>query len=162
MAGEKKAIRINFVDVLLTVVLACILAIGVFMIANAFGVDASSDKEQLTIEYTIQFRGLQSEFGDNVEVGETVIDAQKRLNLGNVLSATVEPFTKDVYNEETGMMETATHPEYITLYIRVSSPGYMADEMYYVNGIKMAVGNGISIHTKNFCATGYVSDMRIK
>ncbi len=162
MTNEKKAFRINFVDVLLTVMIACILAVGAFMIGSAFGIDVSAEKEELTVEYTLQFRGLMPEFVDNVEVGDIVIDAQKRLNIGTVESVWYEPFTKDVYNEETGEMVKATHPDYLTLYVRISTPGYITDEMYYVNGIKMAVGVGLSIHTKNFCATGYVSDMRIK
>lgn len=158
---EKRSFRVNIVDILLTIVIACVIAVAAFMIANAFGVDAS-EKEDLTIEYTIQFRGMMPEFCDNVEVGETVIDAQKRLNLGTVTRVRTEPYTKDVYDEETERMVKATHPEYLTLYITVESPGYLSEEMYYLNGIKMAVGNGISIHMKNLCATGYINDMRIK
>ena len=161
MTDEKRSFRINIVDVLLTIVIACVIAFAAFMIANAFGVDASA-KEDITIEYTIQFRGLQPEFCDNVEVGETVIDAQKRLNLGTVTRVRTEPYTKDVYDEETETMVKATHPDYLTLYITVEAPGYFSEEMYYLNGIKMAVGNGISIHMKNLCATGYINDMRIK
>ena len=158
---EKRTFRVNIVDILLTIVIACVIAVAAFMIANAFGVDAS-EKENLTIEYTIQFRGMMPEFCDNVEVGETVIDAQKRLNLGTVTRVRTEPYTKDVYDEETELMVKATHPEYLTLYITVESPGYLSEGMYYLNGIKMAVGNGISIHMKNLCATGYINDMRIK
>ncbi len=158
---EKRSFRVNVVDVLLTVVIACVIAVAAFMIANAFGVDASA-KEDLTIEYTIQFRGMMPEFCDNVEVGETVIDAQKRMNMGTVTRVRTEPFTKDVYDEQIEKMVNATHPEYLTLYITVESPGYLSEEMYYINGTKMAVGNGISIHMKNLCATGYINDMRIK
>lgn len=158
---EKRSFRVNIVDVLLTIVIACVIAVAAFMIANAFGVDASA-KEDLTIEYTIQFRGMMPEFCDNVEVGETVIDAQKRMNMGTVTRVRTEPYTKDVYDEETEMMVNAIHPEYLTLYVTVESPGYLSEQMYYINGIKMAVGNGISIHMKNLCATGYINDMRVK
>lgn len=158
---EKRSFRVNIVDILLTVVIACVIAVAAFMIANAFGVDATA-KEDMTIEYTIQFRGMMPEFCDNVDVGETVIDAQKRLNLGTVTRVRTEPYTKDVYDEQLEKMVVATHPEYLTLYITVEAPGYLSEEMYYLNGIKMAVGNGISIHMKNLCATGYINDMRIK
>lgn len=161
MTDEKRAFRVNLVDILLTILIAGVIAIGAIMIANAFGVDAS-EKEDMKIEYTIQFRGLQPEFCDNVEVGETVIDAQKRLNLGTVTRVRTEPFTKDVYDEQLEQMVVATHPEYLTLYITVESSGYISEEWYYINGIKIAVGNGISIHMKNLCATGYINDMRIK
>lgn len=162
MASENKAFRINFVDVLLTLFIVAIVGVGAFMIGSAFGIDISAEKEDMTIEYTLQLRGMMPEFKDNVTVGETVIDAQKRLNLGTVTAVWSEPYEKDVYDEESGTMVKAVHPENVTMYIRISSPGYVTDEMYYVNGIKMAVGIGLSIHTKDLCATGYVSDMRIK
>ena len=162
MTSENKAFRINFVDVLLTLLIAAIIAVGAFMIGSAFGIDIAAEKENMTVEYTIQFRGMMPEFCDNVTVGEAVIDAQKRLNLGTVTAVWTEPYEKDIFDDRTGEMVSATHPDYLNLYIRVSSPGYVTDDMYYVNGIKMAVGIGLSIHTKNLCATGYVSDMRIK
>lgn len=162
MTGEKRAFRINIVDVLLTILIAAVVAVGAFMIGNAFGIDVAADKEQLTIEYTIQFKSIMPEFSDNVSVDDVVIDAQKRLNIGTVKSVTIEPYVKDVYDAETNSVVEATHPDYVTMNIRISAPGYITDEMYYVNGIKMAVGAGISIHTKNFCGTGYVTDMRIK
>lgn len=162
MTNEKKAFRINFVDILLTLVIVAVIGVGAYMLGSAFGIDVSAEKEDMTVEYTLQFRGLMPEFDGNVEVGEAVIDAQKRLNIGTVTSVWNEPFVKDVYDEETQQMVTATHPDFFTLNVRISSPGYVTDGMYYVNGIKMAVGVGVSIHLKNFCATGYVTDMRIK
>ncbi len=162
MTEEKKSFRINIVDILITVVIACVIAVGAIMIANAFGVDASSDKGALTVEYTLQFSGLQSEFAEKAQAGDTVVEAAKRLGLGTVTSVRHEPYTKDVYNAETGAMQVATHPDYVTVYITIRADGYLSDEMYYVNGVKIAVGTGISIHTKNFCGTGYVSEMLVK
>lgn len=161
MTNEKRNFRVNLVDILLTVVIAGVIAVGAIMIANAFGVDAAK-KEDMKIEYTIIFRGMMPELCDNVAVGEKVIDAQKRLDLGTVTRVRTTPYTKDVYDEQIEAMVEATHPEYLTLYITVESPGYVSEEWYYINGIKMAVGNGISIHMKDLCATGYINDMRIK
>lgn len=149
-------------DVLITVVIACVIAVGAIMIANAFGVDASTDKEKLTVEYTLQFSGIRPEFAEKAQVGDVVVEAAKRLGLGTVKSVRYEPYTKDVYNQETGMMQAAQHPDYVTVYITITADGYLSDEMYYVNGVKTAVGTGISIHTKNFCGTGYISEMLVK
>jgi len=163
MREEKKSFHINIVDVFLTMILAVVIAVGAIMIASAFGVDAS-DKEQTIVKYTIQFKGVDAEFCDNVKVGEVVIDAQKRLNLGTVVGVKgTEKYAKDVYDEETGMMVLAEYPDKYTLYITVEAPGYLSgDGMYYVNGVKMAVGSGLSVHLKDFCSTGYVSYMEIK
>ena len=162
MTGEKRAFRINIVDVLITLVIAGILAFGVIMIASAFGVDATTDKENFQVQYTLQFKGLRPEFSDKVKPGDVVVEAAKRLGLGTVYAVSVAPYTMDVYNKESGQMQVAQHPDYITLNVTILADGYLADEMYYVNGIKMAVGTGISIHAKNFCGTGYVSAMQIQ
>lgn len=162
MTEEKRSFRINIVDVLITVVIAGVIALGAIMIANAFGVDATTDKESFKVEYTLQFKSLRPEFFEKVQPGDIVVEAAKRLGLGTVQSVAYEPYAFDVYNEETGRMQVAQHPDYITLHITIVADGYLADEMYYVNGIKMAVGTGIGIHTKNFCGTGYVSDMQIQ
>ena len=162
MTEEKRSCRVNVVDILITIVLAGVIALGAIMIANAFGVDASAEKTNNTIEYTLQFVGMLPELVDNVQPGDVVVEAAKRLGLGTVVSVWHEPYVKNVYNPETGELQAAEHPDYITLYIQIKADGYLADEMYYVNGIKMAVGTGISMHTKNLCGTGYVSQMQVQ
>ncbi len=158
---EKKGIRVNIVDILITVAIACLITFCVLMLANAFGTDAAA-KTDVTVEYTIQFRGLRSEFANKVKSGDIVIDAQKRQGLGTVQSIKYSPYIVDVYDSETGEMVAAEHPSYITLEITVLANGYISGEMYYVNGIKMGVGAGLSIHTKNFAGTGYISAMRVE
>lgn len=158
---EKRGIRINIVDILITAAIAGIIALGVLMLANAFGTDAAA-KTDVTVEYTIQFRGLKSEFANKVKSGDTVIDAQKRQGLGTVQSVKYSPYILDVYDPETGEMAAAEHPSYITLEITIRASGYISGEMYYVNGIKMGVGAGLSIHTKNFAGTGYISAMQVE
>ena len=162
MTEGKRSFRINIVDILITIVLAAVIAVGAIMIANAFGVDASTDKENFTVEYTLQFSSLRPEFAEKAQAGDIVVEAAKRLGLGTIKSVEYEPHVIDVYNKETGEMQRTEHPDYITLRITIVADGYLSDEMYYVNGVKIAVGTGMSIHTKNFCGTGYVSSMQIQ
>ena len=99
---------------------------------------------------------------DKVAVGDTVVEAAKRFNLGTVTAVSCEPYVKDVFDEATGEMVAATHPDYITLNVTLTADGYYADGSYYINGSKVAVGVGVSIHARNFAGTGYVSAMRLK
>ena len=46
--------------------------------------------------------------------------------------------------------------------VTLAADGYYADGSYYINGSRVAVGVGVSIHAKNFAGTGYVSAMRLK
>ena len=158
---ENREFRVNLVDILITIVIAGVITFGAFMLASAFGVD-TAEKTDHTVLYTLQFRGIDPEYADKVAVGDTVVEAAKRFNLGTVTAVSSEPYVKDVFDEATGEMVAAVHPDYITLNVTLTADGYYADGSYYINGSRVAVGVGISIHAKNFAGTGYVSAMRLK
>lgn len=158
---ENREFRVNLVDILITIVIAGVITFGAFMLASAFGVD-TAEKTDHTVLYTLQFRGIDPEYADKVAVGDTVVEAAKRFNLGTVTAVSSEPYVKDVFDEATGEMVAAVHPDYITLNVTLTADGYYADGSYYINGSKVAVGVDISIHAKNFAGTGYVSAMRLK
>lgn len=158
---ESRAFRVNVVDILITVVIAGVITFGAFMIASAFGVD-TAEKTDYTVLYTLQFRGMEPEYADKIAAGDTVVEAAKRFNLGTVTAVSTEPYVKDVYDEATGEMVAATHPDNITMNVTLTADGYYVDGSYYINGSRVAVGVGISVHAKNFAGTGYVSAMRLK
>lgn len=158
---DTRAFRINFVDILITVVLAGAITFGAFMIASAFGVD-TSEKTDFTMLYTLQFKGIEREYADKIAVGDTVVEAAKRFNLGTVTKVDVEPYIKEVFDEETGTLVPAVHPDLVTMNVTLSADCYLSGGSYYINGSRVAVGTGISIHAKNFAGTGYVSAMRIR
>lgn len=159
--SKNRGFRVNLIDILITVILAGVIACGAFMIASAFGVD-TAEKTDYTITYTLQFKGIEPTYADKIAAGDTVVEAAKRFNLGTVTAVSVEPYIKDVFDEATGAMVAATHPDNLTMNVTLSADGYFADGSYYINGSRVAVGVGISIHAKNFAGTGYVSDMRVK
>ena len=123
---ENREFRVNLVDILITIVIAGVITFGAFMIASAFGVD-TAEKTDHTVLYTLQFRGIDPEYADKVAVGDTVVEAAKRFNLGTVTAVSCEPYVKDVFDEATGEMVAATHPDYITLNVTLTADGYYAD-----------------------------------
>ena len=119
---ESRAFRVNVVDILITVVIAGVITFGAFMIASAFGVD-TAEKTDYTVLYTLQFRGMEPEYADKIAVGDTVVEAAKRFNLGTVTAVSTEPYVKDVYDEATGEMVAATHPDNITMNVTLTADG---------------------------------------
>ncbi|MBE6680339.1 MAG: DUF4330 family protein [Ruminococcaceae bacterium] len=162
---SNKSFRFNIIDVLITIVIVVALALFVMIMANSFGVNASTDKENKTIEYTVQFKGIRAEFADNIKVNTTVVDGQKRHNLGKIVSVSdPELYQTEVYDEETRSMKLATNPDYITVEIKVSADGYLDDGMYYLkeSDKEIGVGTFLYIHLPDFCGSGYVSAMKVK
>ncbi|MBQ7661292.1 MAG: DUF4330 domain-containing protein [Clostridia bacterium] len=160
---NKKDYRINFVDILISLLLIALISVGAMLIGNAFGVESNFGKTSSSVEYTLVLRNVRSEFCDKMQVGDEVVEAAKRFHLGKITSVKTEPYYLDVYSQTEGRMVYAEYPDFSTIVITILSEEAAIDnEMCYVNGTKIAVGQGISFHTKNFCGTGYIGQMSVK
>lgn len=160
---EKRAFKFNIIDIILTVVIAGVVAVGSIMLVNAFGVDTSTDKEQVVFEYTIEFKGILDELKDNVSVGDIIIDGQKRYNIGKVSKVVYSPYMIDVFDKEKGEMIATPYPDNVTLKITVKKDGYILDDNYYLeeSSMRLAVGYGISVHAPHLCSYGYISEINV-
>ncbi len=162
---EKRAFKFNIIDAFITVAIAAALALFVMIMASSFGVNASTDKENKVIEYTIQLKGIRAEFGDNFDLGSTVVDGQKRHNLGKIVRISEpEIYETEVYDEESRSMKLGLNPDYVTVEITVRADGYEDDEMYFLSESDKEIGVGtyIYLHLPNFCGGGYISAMSVK
>lgn len=162
---EKRAYRFNLIDAFITIAIVAALSLFAIIMVSSFGVNASTDKENKTIEYTIQFKGIRAEFGDNIKVGNTVVDGQKRHNLGKIVSVS-EPmvYQNEVYDEESRSLKLAFNPDYITVEVTVRAEGYEDDQMFFLSESDKEIGVGtyLYIHLPNFCGGGYISAMSVK
>ncbi|MBQ9428508.1 MAG: DUF4330 domain-containing protein [Clostridia bacterium] len=161
--SDKREYRINFVDILITLVLIALISVGAMLVGNAFGVESSAGKTEASVEYTLVLRGVRNELCDKMQIGDAVAEAAKRFDLGRVTAVKVEPYYIDVYDRDADRMVHAEYPDFSTLVVTVvSDEAKMDNEMCYVNGTKIAVGQGVSFHTKNFCGTGYIGKMTVR
>lgn len=160
MTNEKKAFRINIVDVLITLIIIGILTVGALMIASAFDVNNVSE-EGTSVVYTVQFKKILSEFSENIKVGDTVVDAQKRHNLGVVDGVTTKFYELEIYDNENNSRKIATNPDYITINMDVRATAYVSGGMCYLkdSGKEIGIGTAMYIHLPDFCGIGYISDM---
>lgn len=160
---EKRAFKLNIVDVFITLIIACVVAVGAMMLVSAFGVNTSNDKKDVKVEYTIQFKGILDDFKNNVKVGDVIVDGQKRYNIGTVKRVWYGPYTMDVFNKETGKMQKAVYPDHVELNVVVEADGYMLDDRCYLTEgeMLMVIGTGISMHAPDLSSYGYVSDIQI-
>ncbi|MBQ6893051.1 MAG: DUF4330 domain-containing protein [Clostridia bacterium] len=163
MTGEKKAFRINIVDVLITLIIVAMLTVGILMLANTFDVRASGDGNA-TVEYTVQFKKVRNEFIGNVKAGDIAVDAQNRQNLGVVIDVKDDtPYTIELYNAATDAREVVEYPDFINITMKVSADAYTSDGMWYLkeSGREIGIGAEFNIYLPDFCGTGYVSEMNI-
>ena len=160
MSEQKKAFRINVVDVLITLVIIAVLTVGILMIANAFDVNAAGEDET-TVEYTVQFKRIRNEFMGNIKIGDTVVDAQKRHNLGTVVGVYEEPYVLELYDVEDATRKAVEYPDFCTIEMTVTAKAYLEDGMWMLkeSGKEIGIGTALYIHLPNFCGEGYISEM---
>ncbi|MBQ8837170.1 MAG: DUF4330 family protein [Clostridia bacterium] len=158
---KKRAFKINFVDVIITLMIILVLSVAALMIASAFGATEAIDSEDVDIEYTVLIKGVLEDFRDTVQVGDAVIDSQERQSLGTVVGVEYYEYSYELYNDETHKMEIVTHPHSITIEMKVTATGYRKDGIYYLkeSGKPIGVGTGFNINTPHYCGIGYVGSM---
>lgn len=159
--SEKREFKFNVIDIVLTVIILAVVAFASIMLVNAFGVNTSTDRTEGVFEYTIEFKGILDELQDNVKVGDTIIDGQKRYNIGQTVKVSVEPHIIDVYDKDKDEMVGAKYPGNVNLKITVRKDGYIMDDNYYLeeSGMRLVVGAGISVHAPHLCSYGYISEI---
>lgn len=162
MTGEKKSFRINIVDILITIIIIAMLTVGALMIASAFDVKSAGD-DIVIAEYVVQFKRVRNEFSDNIHVGDVVIDAQKRHNLGVVTFAESMPYLVELYDVEEESRKAIEYPDFCNLEMTVSAEAYKKDNMWYLKNSdkEIGIGTALYIHLPNFCGSGYISEMNI-
>ena len=159
--SEKKSFKFNVIDIVLTVIIVAVVAVASVMLVNAFGVNTSADKQEVVFEYTIEFKGILNELQDNVSIGDTIVDGQKRYNIGQVVGVNIDDYVIDVYDKDKDEMVGAKYPGNVNLKIKIRKNGYIMYDNYYLDesDMRLVVGKGISVHAPHLCSYGYVSEI---
>lgn len=163
MESGKKAFKLNIIDIIITLIVAGIIAVGVFMLASAFGVSADN-KNEVEVVYTLQFKGVEDIYKGNVKIGDTIIDGRTRFNIGTVQAVDdSEPFYVDIFNEFEEKMVKAEHPDHHTLYVTIKTKAICKDGAYYIKSedFPIAVGLPIAMHAPDLCKEGYICNVEI-
>ena len=164
MSHEKRKFHINVVDVIITLVVFLVLAVGGFMIAHAFGVGSGGNKNlKVEMEYVVQFRCVRDEIADNVHVGEIAVDAQKRQQHGIVLASRLDDYMMEFYDYSIHALTSAPCPDYKDVFVTLKSQAVSdEDGNYYVNGVRIAYGEPLAVHLPSFCKVGSVCSVTVR
>lgn len=160
--AEKKAFKFTIVDLFISFAVLAVIVVGALMLVNAFDVNAA-DKDTVTVEYTVQFKRIRDEFSDNIHIGDAVVDAQKRHNLGTVIGVEYEQYQLELYNFETGERQSVDYPDFMNIDMKVTATAYVSDEMCFLkdSGKEIGIGTALYIHLPDFCGSGYISELNI-
>ena len=155
---EKKGF--NGMDLFLVIIIALIIAAGVFLLRNINKNSGVSESKTVTIEYTVEFKKLYSSALGQVKEGDDVRDPDNKQSMGRVVAAQTAPYSQIVYNDNDGSVYMAEHPDYRDLLITLRAEAVHSNKGYYVNGTRILVGKSNNVWSRGFVGTGYCISIR--
>jgi len=149
--------KFNFIDVLIILAVLLIAAIIISFISpmSWFGGLFASPTE--TIQYTVEFSGVDREFISNIADNDTVVDSVSKFILGNVTAVDSNTNYRALqYNETTGTGSFAIYQDKYNILVTVTTTAeYREGEGYFVSDRRIAVGEKLSLRFPNFVGEGY-------
>ncbi len=165
---KKPKRKFNIVDFLILLLILTVIATAIFAIASWSSIEKLWTSNKVSLQYTVELRGVDAEFINNIKPGDAVSDSVTKTQLGTVNRVdSIEKYTVLSYeakevSKEDGSLETVyngVNAEYgdkynVTVYIS-STAEYVKGTGYTVNGTRVAVGEVLNLRFPKFSSTAY-------
>lgn len=156
-AVKKRKMRFNIVDFLLIVIaLAVVAALLYVFLPNSFIKGIFAD-ESVTIQYAIEFKGVDEAFLQSIKENDVVIDSVTKAELGTVTAIDYSTqYTELKYDEESGNGVLSVVPNKHNVIVTITAnAAHDTDKGYTIGGKRIAVGELIAVRFPNFTGEGY-------
>ena len=162
--------KFNIIDFLVLVIIIAVVGVSIYAVISWSNIKSLWATDQVSLDYVVEFRGVDEEFINKIEAGDTVIDAISKNQLGKVERVdsiekyTVLDYTKNEIQSEDGKSSTVNYvgvlSEYpdkynVTVYIKFDTAEYENGVGYTVNGRRIAIGEAIEMRFPEFSSVGY-------
>ena len=156
-ATKKRKMRFNIIDLLLIVIAVAVVAALLYVfLPNSFIKSIFAD-ESVTIQYAIEFKGVDEAFLESIKENDIVIDSVTKAELGTVTAVDYSTqYTELKYDEESGNGVLSVVPNKHNVIVTITATAaHDADKGYTVGGLRIAVGELIAVRFPNFTGEGY-------
>jgi hypothetical protein len=163
MADVKRKRKFNIVDLALVLIIAAVVVAAVFvgnkLLGNGGSVAAGADS--ITIEFSIQFKEIPDSGTGNLTVGDVVREANSKTPIGQVEEIFFEPYSELVYvdGEQAGGV-MAEKDGYVNMLVTLRAQATHDERGYYVNGIKILVGQQLEVWSPGYSSQGWCMEIR--
>ena len=151
---EKRAWRFTALDLILVIVVLAVIGAAIYFF-GPFGNNPDDASEKVELLYTIEIKGVEEEYIDNVQVGDTMIESVNKTVIGTITAIETMPYTDHVLNEEAGVIEEKQYPGLVTMLITVQCEAVSTERAYTVEGYRLAIGKLNYIQLPRFVGSGY-------
>lgn len=154
---KKRAVRFNFIDVLiiLAVLLIAAIVVNMFVPLSIFGRFNKTVERQ--IQYTVEITALDETFIDKVAENQMVIDSVSKYELGRVMTVDCNTHYSELkYNESEASGWLSPYADKYNMLVTITVLAeYTEGKGYCVGDKRIAVGEKMSLRFPNFAAEGY-------
>lgn len=153
----KFRLRLNLFD---AIVLIVALAVGAFLLWNAFKPAASTTTgtttaSTATVRYTIRFQRLMEGTGSLIQPGDALVDTIKNYKLGNVVSVEIVPAQSQILDHNSREYVLADVPGYEDALVTVESACTdSSDTILLDGGYTLRVGGTAYVRGEGYMGSG--------
>ncbi len=165
----KKARRkFNIIDFLILLIIFAVISASIYAIVSWSNIKSLWSTSTVELQYTVELRGVDKAFINNIKAGDAVTDAVSKNQLGTVdrvdsVKYTVFDYVKKEIPSEDGKTSTVNYegvlseyPDKYTVTVYISSTAeYEKGIGYTINGRRVAVGEIIEMRFPEFSSTAY-------
>ena len=165
----KKAKRkFNIIDFLILLIIFAVIGASIYAIVSWSNIKSLWSTSTVELQYTVELRGVDKAFINNIKAGDAVTDAVSKNQLGTVdrvdsVKYTVFDYVKKEIPSEDGKTSTVNYegvlseyPDKYTVTVYISSTAeYEKGIGYTINGRRIAVGEIIEMRFPEFSSTAY-------
>ncbi|MBQ8140868.1 MAG: DUF4330 domain-containing protein [Clostridia bacterium] len=158
-AGASKKIRrgFNFIDLFLILFVIAVVLIAVNIVSPMSFIDKLKSDSTHTIQYTVEFIGVDEEYIDSIKEEDIVVDSVSKSNMGSVTVADYNTrYSALEYSEsaQAGVLTEYKDKYNVTVTITAEA-SYTEGYGYSVNNTRIAVGEKLSLRFPNYVGEGH-------
>lgn len=118
------------------------------------------NRPDTTLTYTLRLSPIRAEYAGNVAVGDTLLDAVGKREIGRVVALSVAPAMTDAYDREEKRMRRVVYPGYASLTLTVEARGRATTGGYQLGPFLLYRGERVHLRLPHLSASGFCTDIR--
>ncbi len=154
MDESKKKFRINFFDIVIIAIVACI-GIGLYVFTHR---DTALETKQIT--YKIELNGVVKGLADYIHEGDVLYENTKNYKMGSVVSVETVPYSTIIPDYENNEYKDSVDPTCESVIITLNADVTETDSAYAVDGqFIVRAGTDIFVKGPGYAGEGYVIEI---
>ena len=165
--GKKKKGHFNVIDLLLILIALFVVFAVIYVFAPFSTVKNLFTSQEKTIEYTVEFIGVDKDFVNTIQKNDLVVDSVSKNHIGTVQAADYNnPYTEfevvPTKNEGTLEGVLVEHPNKCNVLVTISAEAeYSEGDGYRVNDYRIAIGEKMNLIFPNYMGECYCIDLSV-